>query len=47
MKKYRFWICLAALTVVGIALSLRWGAVGILAFSVIYGLVMNIIPDEK
>lgn len=47
MKRNLFWIALAALVVVGIALSLKWGMVGILAFSVIYGLVMNIIPDEK
>lgn len=33
--------------VAGIALSLKWGMVGILAFSVVYGLVMNAIPDEK
>lgn len=33
--------------VAGIALSLKWGMVGILVFAIVYGLVMNIIPDEK
>ena len=35
------------LSIIGVALTLHWGMFGILVFALIYGLVMNIIPDEK
>lgn len=47
MKKYRFWVLLAILIVVGIVLTTIWDTFGVLTFSIVYGLVMNIIPDEK
>lgn len=46
-KKYRFAIVQAILMVVGIVLTTIWDSFGVLAFSIIYGLVMNLIPDEK
>ena len=47
MKDKIFWIALIVLAIIGVVLALRGGFLGILIFSVIYGLVMNIIPDEK
>ena len=47
MKDKIFWIALIVLAIIGVILALRGGFLGILIFSVIYGLVMNIIPDEK
>lgn len=47
MKRNLFWIVVAILSVVGIVLTAIWGTFGVLAFSIIYGLVMNFIPDEK
>lgn len=47
MKKNLFWIVLAILVVVGIVLTTIWDTFGVLVFTIVYGLVMNLIPDEK